>query len=156
MAVAFSEKPDFEPSRQGPAAVNLDTVRATVRGQLHALIAVDLIVAQSVEDAIVAGIHVASGADPVAEPHRFTEDEVLAMSVETEVSNAAKRAADIAADPSLEADETLTFPGELAEPKSLSYVAPVAEVGIAPVEPDVAPDEVDVSDPNAPAEPVVQ
>lgn len=111
--------------------MNLDTVRAAVRGQLHALIATDLIVAQAVEDAIVAGIHVASGADPLAEPHQFTEDEVLAMSLATERDNAAKRAADIAADPSLEADETLTFPGELAEPVA-EVAEPVAEVAVEP------------------------
>lgn len=128
--------------------MNLDTVRAAVRGQLHALIAVDLIVAQAVEDAIVAGIHVASGADPVAEPHRFTEDEVLAMSLATERDNAAKRAADIAADPSLEADETLTFPGELAEPMDHNAAAV-----LNPVEPE--PEAV-VEAATDEAEPVVQ
>lgn len=120
--------------------MNLDTVRAAVRGQLHALIAVDLIVAQSVEDAIVAGIHVASGADPLAEPHQLSEADVLAMSLATERDNAVKRAADIAADPSLEADETLTFPGELAEPVAQFGATQVADPAATPVE--IAPDPV--------------
>lgn len=137
--------------------MNLDTVRAAVRGQLHALIAVDLIVAQAVEDAIVTGIHVASGADPVAEPHQLSEADVLAMSVETEVSNAAKRAADIAADPSLEADETLTFPGELAEPVTADAAPGGTEPAPGMVDTAVQPEpEVVVEAAPVEAEPVVQ
>lgn len=93
--------------------MNIDTVRAAVRGQLKAIAATDIIVAQSIEDAIVAGIHVADGGDPLAEPHLFTEDEVLAMSQATERDNAAKRAADIAADPSLDVEAPLEVPPEI-------------------------------------------
>lgn len=95
--------------------MNIDTVRAAVRGQLKAIAATDLITAQAIEDAVVAGIHVAAGGDPLAEPHLFTEDEVLAMSQKTEVENAEKRAADIAADPSLNVEAPLEVPPEPAQ-----------------------------------------
>lgn len=121
--------------------MNIDTVRAAIRGQLRAIAVVDTVIAQSVEDAIAAGIEVAFGAVPPV-THELTEDEVLANQPDLEAANAAKREADIKADPTLGVEAPLDVPAEI-EPEVVVEPETAAE---PPVEPEVV----------APVEPTVQ